>query len=243
MPHPNVLYTMPFLIASARSTIIFVPQFTIMARESYSALQLTCTVVVILLVCRYSSAQGCSPAPPSTLISSGPSGALLSNNIPYIITSGSSTFFRTAVGGHGTDPWSVFSETQVRQHGLWCQVKESQTMNMVNNNIGDWYYPTPSGLLALDNINNDGTPYQELKCDNQVGLVVDGDIMNNQGIVRCSTTITGLTSSTGVSIDSNYFGVYKDSVIAAIRNCEWYSFMNTPCMCTFITNFCILEIH
>ena len=95
---------------------------------------------------------------------------------------------------------------------------------MTDNNIGDWYYPTPSGLLALDNINNDGTPYQELKCNNQVGLVVDGDIMNNQGIVRCmrNTTINGLTTLTGVILrtHSNYLGVYKDSVITAIRNCE-----------------------
>ena len=35
-------------------------------------------------------------------------------------------------------------------------------------------------------------------------VVVDGDIMNNQlGIVRCTTTITGLTSL-GVSIDSSW---------------------------------------
>ena len=186
--------------------------------EEVSALA---AVAVILLLCRYSSAQGgCSPAPPNTLISSG--GSLRSNNVPNIITSGGvpSTLFRTVVGGHGTDPWAVFSETQVRQHGLWCQVQLSNTNNMADNNIGDWYYPTPSGLTELNNINNDGTPYQELKCDNQVGLVVDGDIMNNQGIVRCTTTITGLTSFTGVSTDSNYLGVYEDSVITTIRNCE-----------------------
>ena len=91
---------------------------------------------------------------------------------------------------------------------------------MADNNIGDWYYSTSSGLLALDNINDDGTPYQELKCDNQVGLVVDGDITNNQGIVRCTTTVTGLTSLAGVSIDANYLGVYEDSVITTMRNCE-----------------------
>ena len=72
-----------------------------------------------------------------------------------------------------------------------------------------------SGLTELNNTNNDGTPYQELKCDNQVGLVVDGDIMNNQGIVRCTTTITG------VSPTVNYLGVYEDSVITTIRNCEF----------------------
>ena len=190
-----------------------------MARECYSVL--TCTVAVLLFLCRYSSAQGCSPAPPNTLIRGPP--VLGNGNVPNIVTSGAPTFFRVLVGGQGTDPWSVFSETQIRQHGLWCQVQESQTNNKADNNIGDWYYPTPSGLLALDNINNDGTPYQELKCDNQVGLVVDGDIMNNQGTVRCTTTITGLTSFTGVSIDSNYFGVYENSVITSIRNSEWYS--------------------
>ena len=185
----------------------------------YSTLTVT---VVLLLVCKNSSAQGgCSPAPPNTLISGGPPGALRSNNVPNIQTQFlPSTTFRVVVGAQGTNSWSVFSETQVRNHGLWCQVQESQTDNMADNNIGDWYYPTPSGLLALDNINNDSTPYQELKCDNQAGLVVGGDIMNNQGIARCTTTITGLTSITGVSINTNYLGVYEDSVITAIRNCE-----------------------
>ena len=186
-------------------------------------------IVVLLHLRRYSSAVqgGCSPAPP-TLMSSGPSGALRSNNVPNILIPHASvkapnTLFRPVVGGHGTDPWSVFSETQVRQHGLWCQVQEVNTNNEANNNIGDWYYPTPSGLLALDNIVNDSTPYQELKCDNQVGLVVDGDIMNNQGIVRCTTTITGLTTLSGLSTDSNYLGVYEDSVITTIRDCEFYN--------------------
>ena len=180
-------------------------------------------VLSLLIVCRYSSAQGgCYPAPPNTLISGGPSGGLRSNNVPNILTAflPSTTIFRVVVGPQGATPWAVFSETQVRQHGLWCQVQQSNTNNMAESNIGDWYYPTPSGLLALDNINNDGTPYQELKCDNQVGLVVDGDIMNNQGIVRCTTTITGLTTLTGLSTDTNYVGVYEDSVITTIRNCE-----------------------
>ena len=189
-----------------------------MNRAIFSAV----TVVVLLLVCscRYSSAQGgCSPTPPNTLISGGPSGALRSNNVPNILTNLPPTIFRVVIGPQGTDPWAVFSETQVRQHGLWCQVHVSNTNNMTDNNIGDWYYPTPSGLLALDNINNDSTPYQELKCDNQVGLVVDGDIMKNQGIVRCSTNITGLTTLTDLSTDANYLGVYEDSVITTIRNC------------------------
>ena len=169
--------------------------------------------VLVLHLCRCTSAQGgCSPAPPNTL----------SNGVPSIITTGLTTLFRPLVGKRSTHPWAVFSETQVRQHGLWCQVQEVNTNNMTNNNIGDWYYPTPSGLLALDNISNDSTPYQELKCDNQVGLVVDGDLMNNQGIVRCTTNVTGLTSySASLSIDTNYLGVYEDSVITTIRNCKF----------------------
>ena len=196
-------------------------------------------LLVLLLVFRYSSAQGgCSPDPPNTLISGGPSGALRSNNVPTILTEHlpSTTIFRVVIGGQGADSWAVFNETQVRQHGLWCQVQESNTNNMADNNIGGWYYPTSSGLLALDNINNDGTPYQELKCDNQVGLVVDGDIMNNQGIVRCTTTITGLTSLSGVSINSNYLGVYEDTTITTIRNCELhYSYNLSKCCIIIIT--------
>ena len=164
-------------------------------------------------LCRCTSEHGgCSPAPPSTL----------SNGVPSILTSGNdlTKLFRPVIGKNSTDPWAVFSETQVRRHGLWCQVQESNTNNMTDNNIGDWYYPTPSGLLALDNISNDGTPYQELKCSNQVGLVVGGNITNNQGIVKCITTITGLDSLFGVSIDANYFAVYEESVITTIRNCE-----------------------
>ena len=196
------------------------------------------TVVVLLLVCRYSSAQGgCTPTPPNTLISGGPFGALRNNNVPNIITSGGvpNTLFRPVVGPHTMDPWAVFSKTQVRQHGLWCQVQQSNTNNMADNNIGDWYYPTPSGFAGLNNVASDGTPYQELKCDNQVGLVVDGDIMNNQGIVRCTTSITGLTTHSGLSTDTNYLGVYVGSVITTIRNCELLcmiiNLMNGGCTC------------
>ena len=178
-------------------------------------------VMVCLLMCRLNTlAQnpgGCSPVPPSTLISGGPTGGLRTNNVPFILTYGSvsTTLFRVVIGGRGSDPWAVFSETQIRQHGLWCQVQQSNTNNMTDNNIGDWYYPTPSGLLALDNIAFDGTPYQELKCENQVGLVVDGEIVNNQGIVRCTTNITGLTT------DVNYMAVYKDNVFELLRTSKY----------------------
>ena len=170
-------------------------------------------VVVLLLVCRDSSAQGCTPAPPDTLISSN--GALQSgSNVPFVRTDMPATVFRGSVGGHGMGPWVVFSESQVRQHGLWCQVRQAATGGVANNDIGEWYYPTNGGLTPLDNMVNDSTPYQELKCDNQVGLVVDGDIMNNQGIVRCTTTVT----FPGLSPVHIYVAVYNDTVFEQLRS-------------------------
>ena len=171
-------------------------------------------VAVLLLVCRDSSAQGCTPAPPSTLMNS--TGALQpGSNVPVVPTYGEASLFRGSIGGYFVSPWAVFSESQVRDHGLWCQVRQVATGGVANNNIGDWYYPAASsGLLALDNINNDSTPYQELKCDNQVGLVVDGDIMNNQGIVRCTTTVT----FPGLSPVHIYLAVYKDNVFEQLRS-------------------------
>ena len=182
-------------------------------------------VVVLLLVCRDSSAQGCTPAPPGTLVSSN--GLLQgTSNVPVVRTDRADTEFRGSVGGLGMGPWVVFSETQVRQHGLWCQVKQAATGNAPNNNIGEWYYPTTSGLLALNNVANDNTPYQELKCDNQVGLVVDSDIVNNQGIVRCSTTVT----FPGLSPVDIYLAVYKDDVFQQLRSCKFPIYNNNNCV-------------
>ena len=180
-------------------------------------------IVLLFLLCRYSSAQdgGCSPDPPNTLTSSNPT-YLLSNNVPVILTgSVPDTIFRPLIGGHGTDPWAVFSESQVRQFGLWCQVRPVNTNNMPDSNIGDWYYPTASGgFTILTNTTNDGTPYQSLKCTNQIGLVVDGNVTNYQGIVRCTTTVPGLNT------DSNYMAVYTDSVFEALRTCKFYNYIH-----------------
>ena len=172
------------------------------------------TVVLLLLVC-WSSAQdgGCSPDPPNTLMPSRPDN-LLSNNVPMILAVDGT--FRPVIGGRGTDPWAVFIESQVRQFGLWCQVKQVNTNNMPDSNIGDWYYPTSSGFTMLTNTTNDGTPYQSLKCTNQIGLVVDSDVTNYQGIVRCTTTVPGLNT------DSNYMAVYNDSVFEALRTGQFY---------------------
>ena len=89
--------------------------------------------VLLLPVCWFlSSAQdgGCSPDPPNTLISSRPA-TLLSNKVPKILTDGGTVTFRPLIGGHGTTSWVVFSESQVRQFGLWCQVRQVNT----NNNL------------------------------------------------------------------------------------------------------------
>ena len=103
----------------------------------------------------------------------------------------------------------MFSETQIREHGLWCQVLPEDSIG-IGDIIGNWYYPpgdTPDGSILVPASDPSNTvPYQSLKCTNQIGLVVDGDVTNNQGIVRCTTTITGLNRQ------SNYFVVYSDSV-------------------------------
>ena len=169
-------------------------------------------------MCRYSSAQdgGCSPDPPSTLASSHPAN-LLSNKVPIILgmDNATDTRFRPLIGGYGTDSWAVFRESHVKQFGLWCQVSPVNTDNIPDSNIGDWYYPTASGgFTILTNTTNDGTPYQSLKCTNQIGLVVDGNVTNYQGIVRCTTTVPGLDN------DNNYMAVYKDEVFGSLRSCE-----------------------
>ena len=83
--------------------VVVVYELILYMNKCYNVL----TVVMLLLVCRYSSAQGgCTPTPPNTLISGGFSGALRSNNVPNIITSGgvlNNTLFRPVVGPHNTE--------------------------------------------------------------------------------------------------------------------------------------------
>ena len=173
-------------------------------------------VVVMVIACRYCTAD-CNPTPQNDLsvpplISDIPEvyskSKLLShiyqfNNVNIVVD------FRPKIGNQSTDWWAVFSETQVREHGLWCQVLPADNMGM-GDNIGDWYYPpgdTPDGSILVPTSDPSNTvPYQSLKCTNQIGLVVDGDVTNYQGIMRCTTTITELQRQ------SNYFVVYSDSV-------------------------------
>ena len=51
---------------------------------------------------------------------------------------------RSQFGGHFVSPWSLFSATQIQQHGLWCQVNSSSIAGM-GSNIGDMFYPTGDG--------------------------------------------------------------------------------------------------
>ena len=83
----------------------------------------------------------------------------------------------------------------------------------MGSNIGDMFYPTgngPDGFTVVptsDPSNN--VPYQQLKCTNQIGLVVvDGNVTNNQGIVKCNTTIPNLDRI------YNYWVMYSDDVFS-----------------------------
>ena len=112
---------------------------------------------------------------------------------------------RPMIGSNATDLWVMFSETQVREHGLWCQVGPDSAAGM-DSNIGNWYYPSLNGFTLLTNTINDGTPYQSLKCSNQIGLVVDGDVTYYQGIVKCRSFIPNLNRNT------IHMAVYADQV-------------------------------
>ena len=183
-------------------------------------------IVVVLLVCmcRYSSTQndgGCLPIPPLTLVAGL---GTYSNGVPSISATGSGkhnnsscificillllVVLRPQVGGCYADAWSVFSSTQITEHALWCQVSP------INNasNLGDWYYPSEGqwALVPTDDPFN-SVPYQSMKCTNQIGLVVDGNVINNQGIVMCNTTIPNLDR------DAIHWVVYSDTLYENYR--------------------------
>ena len=127
------------------------------------------------------------------------------------------TVLRPQIGSRGTDSWIMFSVSQVKANGLWCQVRNNHTAGM-SSNIGDWYYPTPlNGTTLVPTSPNNTAPYLSLKCTNQIGLIIlvetDGNdnsvtITDYQGIVRCITTVPNL------SRQANYFGVYSDDVFS-----------------------------
>ena len=79
----------------------------------------------------------------------------------------------------------------------------------MGSNIGDFYYPTgdgPNGFTLVPTSASNSAPYVSLKCTNQIALVVDGDVTNNQGFVKCNSTIPNLNR------DANYWVVYSDTL-------------------------------
>ena len=123
---------------------------------------------------------------------------------------------RPKIGGQGTDWWTVYSETQVRDHGLWCQVLSTQNPANVTD-IGDWYYhpeDTPNGFTLVPTTSDSSVPYQSLKCIDQIGLLRISSMANNQGIVKCNTTLPNIPRAT------NYVLVYSDDVFNSYSECE-----------------------
>ena len=114
------------------------------------------------------------------------------------------------VGGRFVAPWSLFSATQIQQHGLWCQVNSASNAG-TGSNIGDMFYSTGNGpdgftVVPTNGVSN-SAPYQQLKCTNQIGVVVDGNVTSNyEGFVKCNTTIPNL------NINAHYWVVYSDAM-------------------------------
>ena len=76
------------------------------------------------------------------------------------------------------------------------------------------FYPIgdgPDGFTVVPTSDtNNSVPYQQLKCTNQIGVVVDND-MYNSGNVKCNTTIPNLDGIT------NYWVVYSDTLFNSYR--------------------------
>ena len=183
-------------------------------------------LVVVLFLSKYSMAtshHGCTPHPPNGLvvpdIPTDNNKWIPSNCERYIVgmvcqllsVSYTVSVLRPQIGSRGTDSWAMFSVSQVKANGLWCQVRNNHTAGM-SSNIGDWYYPTPlngTTLVPTSPNNTAPDPYLSLKCTNQTGLIIVGtNFTDYQGIVRCVTTVPNL------SRQANFFGVYSDDVFS-----------------------------
>ena len=119
---------------------------------------------------------------------------------------------RSQVGGRTVTPFTLFSATQVQQHGLWCQVNSAN----MSSNIGDMFYSTGNGpddftLVPTSDLSN--VPYQQLKCTNQIGVIVlnGSDTTNYQGYLKCNTTIPNL------DINTHYWVMYSDEMFNNYR--------------------------
>ena len=118
--------------------------------------------------------------------------------------------FRLQVGGQSVSPWTLYSALDIYRHGMWCQVNSTSNAGM-GSDIGDMFYPTgnePDGFTVVPTSGTNNVPYQQFKCTNQIGVVVDAaDTTNFQGILKCNTTIPNLNTNTHYSV------IYNQSVI------------------------------
>ena len=112
---------------------------------------------------------------------------------------------RPQVGSRFVVPWALLSSTQVYQHGLWCQVNSTSNAG-IGSNIGDMFYPTGDGPDGFTVASASSTPFQQLKCTNQIGIIVVTNTSSHQGVVKCNTTIPNLDT------DTHYWVVYLSSV-------------------------------
>ena len=119
--------------------------------------------------------------------------------------------FRSQVGGRFVEPWTLFTRTQVFQNGLWCQVNSASNGGM-GSNIGDMFYSTGNGpddftvVPTSEPSNTNNIPFQQLKCTNQIGVIVDDNMTNFQGFLKCNTTISNL------DINTHYWVMYNDTL-------------------------------
>ena len=93
-----------------------------------------------------------------------------------------------------------------------CQVNSASNAGM-GSNIGDMFYPTgdgPDGFTVANTSGTSSVSFQQLKCTNQIGIIVDGsNTVNNQGVVKCTTTIPNLDT------DTNYWVVYRINMFSS----------------------------
>ena len=142
---------------------------------------------------------------------------------------------RSQVGGRFVSPWSLFSATQVLEHGLWCQVNNASNAGM-GNDIGDMFYATGNGpddftvVPTSELINTNNIPFQQLKCTNQIGAIVDDNTTNYQGFLKCNTTIPNLNTNT------HYWVMYNDTLFNGYSKFSIHDYVESNISCY---SFCI----
>ena len=86
--------------------------------------------------------------------------------------------------------------------------------------VGDMFYSTTGNGhdgFTIVPTSDPSVPYQQLKCTNQIGVVVDGNVANFQVFLKCNTTIPNLDR------DANYWVVYSDAMFNSY--CKFYPTM------------------